>query len=361
MQLLVSKRRWYWSCQVFAWTSFWLSQYFALLVLGKFRPGIDHVGAYLTAKAGAGLAISHLYRHLLLRYGGLNLPPRRQALVVVLGILGIALVPVGVEALQSGLQEGNWLPFTWTTFSFSVMASARYSTIWVLSYHFFAAGQRLAQLEVRELHAEATRRQTELDLLRSQINPHFLFNALNSVRALTLSDPCRARLAVTQLADLLRYTLNYEQRQLIPLSEELTAVQDYLALEQTRFGPERLRLDVAVPPELLSWPVPPAALLTLVENAVKHGISATPSGGVLRLVAAEAGAAAQCLSLEVSQPGHLALVSVARPEGQPGGLGLLNTRQRLRSLYGDAASLTLQEKPVGTVVARLGVPATPLV
>lgn len=100
---------------------------------------------------------------------------------------------------------------------------------------------------------------------------------------------------------------------------------------------------------------------------MKHGISATPSGGVLRLVAqpvpheaTEARSAAQYLSLEVSQPGHLPLAPVARAVGQPGGLGLLNTRQRLRSLYGDDAILTLQENPIGTVVARLGVPATPL-
>jgi len=367
MRQYLHSKRWYWIFQLLGWGGFWVTQLQASFMLDRYEPGTL---LWLTQTCLLGLLLTHCYRALLLRYQVLRMPLPWQAGVAMLGLLGLSVSLTLLSPLLYGLLLGKWeWPYSgeWTTFAFGVVGVGRYLIVWVLAYHFFVVGEWLAQVQVRELRAAAARRQAELDLLRSQINPHFLFNALNSVRALTLSDPHRARTAVTQLADLLRYTLNYEQHQLISLREELTAVHDYLALEQTRFGPERLRLDVAVPPELLSWPVPPAALLTLVENAVKHGISATPSGGVLRLVAqplpcepATAGVATAYLSLEVSQPGHLPLVPFARPTGHHGGLGLLNTRLRLRSLYGDAASLTLQENPIGTVVARLGVPAAPL-
>ncbi|MBD2769889.1 histidine kinase [Hymenobacter sp. BT664] len=363
MRQYLHAKRWYWIFQLLGWGGFWATQVQANFMLDRYDP--DTL-VWLTVAAMLGLLLTHCYRALLLRRQVLRMPLPWQAGVAVLGLLGLSVSMHLLSPLLYMALLGKWKwPYSggWATFTFGVIGMGRYLIVWVLAYHFFVVGERLAQVQVRELHAAAARRQAELDLLRSQINPHFLFNALNSVRALTLSDPHRARTAVTQLADLLRYTLNYEQHQLISLREELTAVHDYLALEQTRFGPERLRLDVAVPSELLSWPVPPATLLTLVENAVKHGISATPNGGVLRLVAqpmpTETGAAAY-LSLEVSQPGHLPLTPLARPAGQRGGLGLLNTRQRLRSLYGDAASLTLQENPIGTVIARLDVPANPL-
>ncbi|WP_046244185.1 sensor histidine kinase [Hymenobacter terrenus] len=351
-------KRWYWICQLVGWIGFWATQVQASVMLDRYQPATP---LWLAGLAGLGLLLTHGYRALLLRFRVLAAPLGWQAGAAALGLVALSLLmQVASSLLTSSLSGKGWHWSGASVFAFGVVAIGRYLIVWVLAYHFFVVGERLARAEVRELRAEAARRQAELDLLRSQINPHFLFNALNSVRALTLTDPHRARTAVTQLADLLRYTLSYEQRQLIPLAEELAAVRDYLALEQTRFGPERLQVQCDVPEALLTWPVPPAALLTLVENAVKHGISNRPSGGVLHLVATRSSLAAEHLQLEVSQPGHLAPMVAPRPAGHVGGLGLLNTRQRLHSLYGDTASLTLQENPVGTVVARLGVPATPL-
>ncbi|HEX8326308.1 MAG TPA: histidine kinase [Hymenobacter sp.] len=358
MLTFLRAKRWYWIFQLLGWGGFWATQVQASLMLDRFEPSIVR---WFALTALLGLALTHGYRALLLRFGVLRAPLPRQAVVAVAGLVGLAVCMQLVAPVLFSIMEGKWqwqLPKQdWAKFAFGVVGVGRYLIVWVLAYHFFVAGERLAQVEVSQLRADAARRQAELDMLRTQINPHFLFNALNSVRALTLTEPHRARTAVTQLADLLRYTLNYEQRQLIPLGDELAAVRDYLALEQTRFGPERLRLDVAVPEELLTWPVPPAAVLTLVENAVKHGISSTPSGGVLRLSARLS--APECLHLEISQPGRLLETAAVRQPGHIGGLGLANTRLRLRALYGDAASLTLHENPSGTVVASLGVPAVP--
>ena len=267
-------KRWYWFFQLLGWAAFWGTQVQAAFMLKRYEPGTL---LWLTTGAVFGLLLTHGYRALLLRYGVLRLPLAWQAAVAMLGLLGLSLTMQLLWPVIYMLLEGRWQwkwPYTSgvADFAFGAIGIGRYLIVWVLAYHFFVVGEWLAQAQVRELQAAAARRQAELDLLRSQINPHFLFNALNSVRALTLSDPHRARTAVTQLADLLRYTLNYEQRQLIPLGEELAAVQDYLALEQTRFGPERLRLDLQVPEALLAWPVPPAALLTLQSQVfIKDG------------------------------------------------------------------------------------------
>jgi sensor histidine kinase YesM len=118
-------------------------------------------------------------------------------------------------------------------------------------------------------------KEAELRALKSQVNPHFIFNSLNSLRALIDEDPARARMAVTQLANLLRYSLQSGQLETVPFEDELDVVNDYLALEQVRHE-ERLRLRLDIAPEALQLPIPPMLLQTLVENAVKYGISPRP-------------------------------------------------------------------------------------
>ncbi len=355
----------YWFCQAAGWAGFWLTQFYSFQALGVDRPG---VGWMLLLLAAVGFGLTHLYRSVLVRTGVLAWPAQQQVGVAVGAMLLISLAIHLTGSLWAGLTTGQWAFGDPARLWLSITNGIRYLAVWFLAYHFFAAGQRLTAVEVRHLRTEAALRQAELDTLRAQVNPHFLFNALNSIRALTLSDPHGARTAVTQLADLLRYSLRYGQQPVVALREELAAVQDYLALEQTRFGPDRLRVDLDVPPAALGWPVPPAALLTLVENAVKHGIATFPAGGELRVCATPV--PPDRLLLEVRQPGHLPAQPVpadglttaslpALPTSATGGLGLLNTRQRLAVLYGPAAWLTLAETPAGVVVAGLHLPATP--
>ena len=354
----LTKCRAYWLCQAVGWGGFWLTQFYSAKALGRYSA---EVPVFMGVLAVAGLALTHLYRALLLRSGVLAGPIGRQAAVGVVGLLTVNGLLYGVIAVWGGVVSGDWASALdpgrlWL----GLTNGLRYLAVWFLAYHFFVAGRQLARVQVGQLRTEAALRQAELDTLRAQVNPHFLFNTLNSIRALTLSDPHAARTAVTQLADLLRYALRYTQQPLVALREELAAVQDYLALEQTRFGPERLRARLDVPPAVLGWPVPPATVLTLIENAVKHGISAHPLGGELLVRATQPTPTA--LLIEISQPDRLvgpgaaaAPHALAPPSGS--GLGLVNTRQRLAALYGPAASCTLTESPPGTVVAALRVPA----
>ena len=343
-----AKHRWYWGLQLAGWLSCAASQLYAFTSMGSYLPN-ENTLAYVVSMVLAALLLTHAYRFLILRYQLLTMPVGKQAWVATLAMIGISLALQGIAWLRSGLMHQDWHAYTWQIASFGALTMGRYLTIWLLAYHLFAAGEQLTRTEVRRLRAESALRLAQYDALRAQLNPHFLFNALNSIRALTLTQPHAARTAVTQLAELLRYTLQLEHRSHITLREEMAAVQDYLALEQTRFG-TRLQLQVEVSAGALAWLVPPVTVLTLVENAVKHGIAAQPAGGVLTIWATTDAA----LVVEVGNPGQLHPV----PNAVPGmGLGLHNTRQRLAALYGPRASLVLRERTPGNVVATLNLPA----
>ena len=191
-------------------------------------------------------------------------------------------------------------------------------------------------------------KEAELRALKSQVNPHFIFNSLNSLRALIDEDPDRARKAVTQLANLLRYSLQSGLLETVPFEEELGIVNDYLALEQVRHE-ERLRLRLDIAPEALHLPIPPMLLQTLVENAVKYGISQRPEGGEISIVARNEGGT---LRIEVSNPGEIKSLDAAKSTG----VGLHNAAERLRLIFGERATLRLSSEQPSRVVAEAIIP-----
>lgn len=225
-------------------------------------------------------------------------------------------------------------------------------TVWLCIYFFYHLFDRYNRLEIEKLQLAAEVKDAELRALKSQVNPHFIFNALNSVRALIDEDPPRARLAVTQLANLLRYSLQSAQAETVAFEDELRVVNDYLALEQVRHE-ERLRLKLDIAPETLRLAVPPLLLQTLVENAVKYGISPRPDGG-------EVAIAARCeegqLKLRVTNPGELVATPLAAANGNSTGLGLKNAAERLRLFFGDRATLRVRAETPTVVVAEVAVP-----
>jgi len=217
---------------------------------------------------------------------------------------------------------------------------------WLCVYFFYHLFDRLKRSEIERLWLASSVKEAELRALKSQINPHFIFNALNSLRGLIDENPDRARQAVTQLANLLRYSLQSGQLETVPFEEELRTVNDYLALEQVRHE-ERLRVRLDVAPGALSMPIPPMLLQTLVENAVKYGIAPRREGGEITIIA-------RCerdeLHLQVTNPGSLA------QGGSSTGVGLRNAAERLRLLFGARATLNLREHPAGRVIAEVLVP-----
>lgn len=192
--------------------------------------------------------------------------------------------------------------------------------------------------------AEARRLATEAQLasLESRVQPHFLFNTLNSIAALIPGDPSGAERMTGQLATLLRSSLDAGGAPLVPLDEELKIVRDYLAIERVRFG-ERLRHEVDIDEHARRTPVPRLSLQTLVENCVKFSVSPRPGGAS---IAIRAKTTHGRLRIEVEDDGP-GLGAVSMPAGH--GLALLDAR--LKMLYGDRATLTIDSRPGRSVVA----------
>jgi len=205
------------------------------------------------------------------------------------------------------------------------------------------AGHYLHTLDVRrdeQLRAERLRADlasAQLRALTLQLQPHFLFNALNAVGALIITERnTEAFEVVGRLGELLRALLAIERREEVSLREELDLVESYVGIEQARLG-NRLRVEWAVAPDVASAQVPPMLLQPLVENAIRHGVARSPTGGRLTIAARRRD---MRLALEVCDDGPGP--SVARARGEPGrGVGLENTRQRLTHLYGDESRLEL--------------------
>ncbi len=194
------------------------------------------------------------------------------------------------------------------------------------------------QAERHAVEARTLAREAELQALRMQINPHFLFNSLHSISALATIDGARAREMCVRLAGFLRSSLGLGDRPNIPLSEELALARSYLEVEQVRFG-ARLRVEEQIEPECEACGVPALLLQPLVENAVKHGIAGLVEGGPIRLAARRRGADVEIVVENAFDP----------ESAVPGkmGIGLAHVRRRLAVRYGDAAELAAG--PAGAV------------
>lgn len=197
--------------------------------------------------------------------------------------------------------------------------------------------QQAEQERANKLLAEA-----RLSSLAARIHPHFLFNTLNSISSLIPSDPKRAEDTVGKLASLLRFSLNGNQAGLVPLSQELKIVRDYLDIERTRFG-QRLRFTVESPPDLDAVRVPPLALQTLVENSIKHVAAQRPEGASIRVAASARDHTAR---IEVVDDGPGFSLESITPEH-----GLGNLVSRLELLFGDRGQLSVSRVNETTVVS----------
>jgi hypothetical protein len=187
----------------------------------------------------------------------------------------------------------------------------------------------------REMQALVAARDSELKALKAQINPHFLFNSLNSISALAGIDAARAREMCVRLSDFLRSSLRMGERETVPLREELELAHNYLGVEQVRFG-GRLRVEQHIAPGCDAGLVPPLLLQPLVENAVKHGIASLVEGGTIRLEARL-----------VENALHIAVENPFDPEGataRKNGLGLQIVKRRLEARYGDRADMVTQSE-----------------
>src|SRR5215470_2919390 len=218
---------------------------------------------------------------------------------------------------------------------------------------FFLFQFREARARAEMLKAEADRNmlsrqalEAELKLMQAQIEPHFLFNTLASVQFLTETDPPKAGMMLGHLLSYLRAALPQLRSNSATLGQEIALAQAYLSIMQMRMG-SRLSFSIDVPEDLRSHVFPPMLLMSLVENAVKHGLEPQAAGGTIRIEARRRG---EQLALTVSDNGRGLAGAIGK------GVGLTNLRERLRALYAEGGKFTLEERSPGGVQATMAIP-----
>jgi signal transduction histidine kinase len=346
-----AKERLYVIFQAGGWGFFLVLQIVFSLLFAKREDEQNPVDtlAMLVAVTALGLLLTHYERPFITRWGWKQLGwrplvPRVLASSVVLSFLWTLLT----YSIVYGVMRIPWTPkfSPLSLFLFSWIQGTTLFVGWLCIYFFYHLFDRFNRSEIERLRLATSVKEAELRALKSQINPHFIFNSLNSLRGLIDENPDRARQAVTQLANLLRYSLQSGQLETVPFEDELHTVNDYLALEQVRHE-ERLRVRLDVEPGVLNLSIPPMLLQTLVENAVKYGIAPRREGGEIAIIA-------RCdqgqLRLQVTNPGTLAA------SGGSTGVGLRNAAERLQLLFGAQATLDLRESPPGCVTADVVIP-----
>jgi LytS/YehU family sensor histidine kinase len=329
----------YWRYQVIFWTGYSAVSLSFGLHYGGWSAAI--LVGYLLYPFYS-IALTHLLHRDLQRWSGLA-PAWRRGVRLAVAIAAIGLVQtLLIGAVDLCFEGRSSMFYEPTALMYTALGTTSATGMWAFVYQFRQNREQRTQLQLAVSEAE-------LRALEAQINPHFLFNCLNSIRALVAENPARAQDMITRLANIFRYNLHREPSHTVSLASEVDAVGDYLALESVRFE-DRLRVTFAIAPGAEKTPVPSMLLQALVENALKHGIAPRPSGGDLVI---RADRNKDATVIEVENSGQL-----GEPNGSgPGGVGLSNTRERLRILYGDRASLQLRNRNDGHVVATVLIPA----
>ncbi len=339
----MNKQRLYWLLQISGWTI-----YAGINVLGvsaqssHFTPVM---AVPVVAEAFFFFLITHYYRHLGKKKGWLYQSTNRLVPKVLVSIFFMAvlvyLLRVGVSVVLH-LYSPEMLH--WVNLLGNITANIIVLVIWssiYFAFHYF-------EKNTQSLKYEVAMNEMKLNQLKSQVNPHFIFNALNSIRALVDEEPAKAKKAINNLSNILRSSLVMDKKKLTSLKEELATTRDYLALESIRFE-ERLQTEFDIQPGTENVQVPPMMVQTLVENGIKHGISRLKEGGK---VSVKARLNNHAMLLEIRNSGQYNQHGSLNGTGQ----GLRNTRQRLQLIFGKAARLEIQNENEHTVLTTVRVP-----
>lgn len=339
----------YWLCQIGGWSTYIIVYtFFYLTIRTKVTPDFFKI---LFLDAFIGIAITHLMRTFIQRKGFLNRRLDNQITYMFLTTVGasflFAFVSIYLEEILNITPESfrqydllnRTVRASFISFLFLIIWNLIYFT-----YHYVVKSQ---QQQLDKVKLQSVVKELELKTIKAHINPHFIFNALNSIRALVDENPQRARQAITELSNLLRSSMQAEKAETTPLAKELNIVKDYLALEHIRFE-DRLKIEYDIDEDTLSQPVPPMMLQTLVENAIKHGISKKMEGGTIKIISDFKDDYHQLI---VRNSGHL------NGDFNPDGFGLYSTQSRLMLLYGDKAHFEIRNNNDYMVEAIVQMPA----
>lgn len=335
----------YWLCQIGGWGLVGFSMLFYAVV---FR---DKLTAFIIQRIVVymigGVISTHLLRIFIKKSGWLLFPIEkimpRLTMAIIATSTFFSLIVMG--SFQFFAPKESDIDF-YSRLLVSILNTGILIAPWVLIYYFYHYIEDSRRQQLDTLKLEALVKELELKTIKSHINPHFIFNALNSIRALIDENPIRARDAITELSNILRSSMQAEKLEVVPFEKELNIVKDYLALEHIRFE-DRLKVEYRIDEETLDHPVPPMMLQTLVENAIKHGISKQVEGG---LVSIQTYFDETTIELIVQNTGLLS--ESIRDDG----FGISSTRNRLALLFGEKAQFEIKQLDPTTVQAKVKLP-----
>lgn len=336
-------KRFYWLAQLIGWTA-----YCALVGMSVYNRDASLINSVfiinLLIVIVSGVVVTHLQRLVFIRLGWLDLKlPQllpRLLLSSVLSAFAIAFIDITTDRITNLNGIGS-KPFSSLDALVGVLAVLLLVLFWNAIYFTFHFFQQSRHQEISNLQLKASNRESELKNLRSQLNPHFLFNSLNSIKALVDMDPAKAKQSVTTLSNLLRQSLVLGKENLVSLESELDLAKNYLELEKIRFE-ERLKVEWLLTPGMEGFEIPPFTLQMMVENAIKHGISNLKDGGIVRVEVYEED---EYVVIRVTNSGNLKGVTDL-------GLGIQNIRKRLMLQYDNEAEFTINDDG-GFVVATM--------
>ena len=340
----------YWKCQLIGWSV--VSIYWAYTVYTRDNYGIFYTLLNYVLDISIGIFLTHMYRRFALKAKWSSLPIKQLLIRLVPTILLLAVLYVLLNNLK-------WYAY-WTFIAGEnknllqaiiywdpiLLTGLRLMSIWILAYHLYYYYQKEVVTAKENAKLSLIAKQVQLDNLSAQLNPHFLFNSLNSIKSLVIENPATARRAIDLLSDLLRSSLYEKDKDLITIKDELALVKDYIELEKLRFE-ERLIINISIDKTLEHFKIPTLSIQLLVENAIKHGIDKIIGGG---LVTVKITKKKNQLYIQVQNPGKLSLNKLSK------GLGLRNLKERLKIQYKNQASFELIELDNNTVVATIILP-----
>jgi sensor histidine kinase YesM len=343
----MKKSNLYWLCQIGGWFFFVLVEFIGygntfgynqLLVLN------------VVVNFVFGLGLTHLYRKFLIKTEWLYLPLSK---LIPRAIFGVGMVSFLLTLLNIYLDRltvplMGQLPVDWVLILNYLFNWSKYILMWALVYHLFQYWEKSLEAERSRYQMQAILRENQYNNLKTQLNPHFLFNSLNGIRTLVDLDPEMSKEAIMRLSNLLRSSLQMSKNKTVSLEQEMATVESYLLIEKIRFD-ERLQYVFNMDKETLATQIPPMMLQTLVENAVKHGISKLKSGGQIIVNSIKKGNRVQ---IEIINSGKYE----SNAQDSANGLGLENTQERLKLLFEEKASFDIKNLDENFVIATIELP-----
>ena len=323
----MQKSRIYWITQLIGWLTYFTVNFFVFYTVSA-KDILFHL-----LLVPSTILLTHTFRYIIIIKNWLQKPVFVQIIIAVIASLLLSPIFIFIQYFLTTLIFETVQKLSLTGFLQSFVNIWGVFFLWSVFYFSFHYIRNYRKAEIQQLKMQGSLKEAELNKLKSQLNPHFMFNAMNSIRALIDENPQKAKEAVTQLSNILRQTLTLEKNKVISFDDEMTLVKDYLALEKIRFE-ERLNYSINLDESSSKYKIPPMLLQTLVENAIKHGISKLTEGGIVNITTKQL--ENQKLQIEIINAGNY------YPDENPqSGYGLANTKNRLAFVFADNASFLI--------------------